>query len=79
MLFDDFGVARVAEQFVHFHALAQGDKLHFRCDDAFACVVHLGDVAAGFGAARAGDLVETQVGGVRVVRTFQAVFAGKAA
>ncbi|EEG32822.1 hypothetical protein NEIFLAOT_02108 [Neisseria flavescens NRL30031/H210] len=39
--------------------------------------MELGYVAAGFGAARAGDLVETQMGGFRVVRTFDAVFAGE--
>ena len=37
----------------------------------------LGYIAAGFGTARTGDLVETQMGGLRVVRAFDAVFAGE--
>lgn len=39
--------------------------------------MELGYVAACFGAARTGDLIETQMGGLRVVRTFDAVFAGE--
>ena len=39
--------------------------------------MELGYVAAGFGTARVGDLVEAQMGGFRIVRAFGAVFAGK--
>ena len=77
VLFQELGVFRPSEKLVQLHAFAYGDKLHFRRDDALAGVVELGYVAACFGAARAGNLVETQMGGFRIVRAFGAVFAGK--
>ena len=77
VLFQELGVFRPSEKFVQLHAFAYGDKLHFRRDDTLAGVVELGYIAAGFGAARAGDLVEAQMGGFGIVRAFGAVFAGK--
>ena len=77
VLFQELGVFRPSEKLVQLHAFAYGDKLHFRRNDALAGVVKLGYVAACFGAARVGNLVETQMGGFRIVRAFSAVFAGK--
>ena len=77
VLFQELGVFRPSEKFVQLHAFAYGGKLHFGRDDAAARIVKLGYVAAAFRTARAGDLVETQMGGLRVVRAFDAVFAGK--
>ena len=76
VLFDDFGVTRIAPYFVHLHALAQGNEFHFRRDDALPRIVHLRNVFTGFGATRAGNLVETQMGGFRVVGALFTVFAG---
>ena len=77
VLYQELGVFRPSEKLVQLHAFAYGDKLHFRRDDALAGVVELGYIAACFGAARTGDLVETQMGSFRIVRAFGAVFAGK--
>ena len=77
VLFQELGIFRSSEKFVQLHAFAYGDELHFGRDDAAARIVKLGYVAAAFRAARAGDLVEAQMGGLRVVRAFDAVFAGK--
>ena len=77
VLFQELGVFGSSEKFVQLHAFAYGDKFHFGRDDALAGIMELGYVAACFGAAWAGDLVETQMGGLRVVRAFDAVFAGK--
>ena len=76
VLFQELGVFRPSEKLVQLHTFAYGDKLHFGRDNALARVVKLGYIAAGFGSARAGDLVETQMGGFRIVRAFDAVFAG---
>ena len=77
VLFQELGVFRPSEKFVQLHAFAYGDKLHFRRNDALAGVVELGYIAACFGAARTGDLVEAQMGGFRIVCAFGAIFAGK--
>ncbi|SKN65762.1 Uncharacterised protein [Mycobacteroides abscessus subsp. massiliense] len=77
VLFQELSVFRPSEKLVQFHAFAYGDKLHFRRDDALAGVVELGYIAAGFGAAWAGNLVETQMRSFRIVCAFGAVFAGK--
>ena len=77
VLFQEFGVFRPSEKFVQLHAFVYGGKLHFGRDDAAARIVKLGYVAAAFRAARAGDLVKTQMGGLRVVCAFDAVFVGE--
>ena len=75
VLLQEFCVFRPSEKLVQLHAFAYGDKFHFGRDDALACIMELGYVSACFGAAWAGDLVETQMGGFRIVRAFGAVFA----
>lgn len=77
VLFQELGVFRPSEKLVQLHAFAYGGELHFGRDNALAGVMELGYIAAGFGTARAGDLVEAQMGGFRIVRTFDAVFAGE--
>ena len=53
--------------------LANGDKFHFRGNDALARVVHLADVHAGFGAARGAVQVEAHVRQGGIVQAIQAV------
>ena len=77
VLFQELGVFGSSEKLVQLHAFAYGDELHFGRDDALAGVMELGYVTSCFGAARAGDLVETQMGGLRIVCAFDAVFAGE--
>ena len=75
VLFQELGVFGSSEKLVQLHAFTYGDEFHFGRDDALAGVVELGYIAACFSAARTGDLVEAQMGGFRIVRTFGAVFA----
>src|SRR5690606_24845493 len=55
------------------HVFADGHKLHFRSNDALACIVHLADVGACFGTARLADMLKTQVGGLYVALALLAV------
>ena len=74
---NEFGIAWVAEDLLHFEPFAYGNKFHFRRDDALAGIVHLGNVATCFGTARLCDGFKTQMSGLRVVSAFFAIFAGQ--
>ena len=56
---------------------ADGDKFHFRRDDALARVVHLGHVHAGFGLARLALEIEAQLGQCGIVQALPAEFRSR--
>ncbi|ESQ16746.1 MAG: hypothetical protein N838_05240 [Thiohalocapsa sp. PB-PSB1] len=67
VLTQQFLIARIGAQFVQTHVLADGHVFHLGRDDAFARIVHLSDVGAGFGAAWRADVLKAQRGQRRVV------------
>ena len=72
------GGLQFAQVLLAAHVFADGDKLHFRRDDAALRVMHLRDVLAGNGAARLAVQVKTQLGQFRVRQAGDAVVGGRA-
>ena len=68
-----FLVFGIFSQFLQFHAFADGNVFHFRCDQAFFSEVHLGDVIVASGAAWRADMLKTQICQFGVVLALLAV------
>ncbi len=70
LAFQQFGQA------VETLVFADGDKFHFRRDDALTCIVHLRDIAAGLGAARLTHMGQAQFGKCGIGQASTAVGRG---